>query len=272
MFSPRLCFICLLALGLAACKTELYSSLPEEQANEMVALLIGNGIEAEKGAAAKGMVPVSVPTADMSKAVEILRNNGYPKDTFDSLGTVFDQKGLVSSPLEERVRFIYGLSQTLSETLNQIDGVTTARVHIVLPEEDSLNENPGKSTASVFLKTRPGVDLSNKIPDIKQLVQASVQDLAYDDVVVSLFEGAAPPVEFYDSSIPPKSEETKTGLEALTQHPILIVGAGMFLLIGVGAAVFFVRRGGGKSSGSKALVKAKPGKPPKQEGAAPAAG
>ena len=245
-------FALLLVLALVACKTELYAELPEEQANEMMALLITNGIDAEKGPAAKGMAPLSVPTADMSRAMDILRSNGYPRDSFDNLGTVFEQKGLVSSPLEERVRFIYGLSQTLSETLNQIDGVSAARVHIVLPEGDALTEKSGKSTASVFLKTRPGVDLSNKVPEIKQLVQASVQDRVYDDVVVTLFESNPRAAVLPVPPVAPVADESGSTLTSIVQQPIVLVAFAVLLLAGVGGGVFILRRG--KGGASSALV------------------
>ena len=245
-------FALLLGLALVACKTELYAELPEEQANEMMALLVTNGIDAEKGPAAKGMAPLSVPTDDMSRAMDILRSNGYPRDSFDNLGTVFEQKGLVSSPLEERVRFIYGLSQTLSETLNQIDGVSAARVHIVLPEGDALTEKSGKSTASVFLKTRPGVDLSNKVPEIKQLVQASVQDLVYDDVVVTLFESNPGVAILSASAGAPVAEASEPAWASILQQPIVWVVFGVVLMAGVGGGVFVLRRG--KSGPSSALV------------------
>lgn len=46
-----LCFITLL---LTACKTELYSGLPQKEANEMYSLLLENNIIAEKNPAKKG--------------------------------------------------------------------------------------------------------------------------------------------------------------------------------------------------------------------------
>ena len=181
-------FLAFTVLSLAACKVELHSNLTEEESNEMVALLISQNIDAEKGQATKEGVPLMVESSQLADAIQILNENGYPRDTFNDLGTIFQQQGLISSPLEERVRFIYGLSQSISETLSQIDGVITARVHVIVPEKHPLDEKPQSSTASVFLKTRPGVNLEDKIPEIKLLVQNSVEGLAYDDVVVALFE------------------------------------------------------------------------------------
>jgi type III secretion protein J len=243
------------ALALVGCKTELYSSLPENQANEMMALLMAHGISAEKGAADKGMVPISVSSSDLPQAVDILRDHGYPKDVFDSLGTVFAQKGLVSSPLEERVRFIYGLSQTLSETLAKVDGVTAARVHIVLPEDNAHTGKSGKSTASVFLKTRPGIDLSNKIPDVKQLVQASVQGLAYDDVVVSLFEGDPATASIADGAVALAQDRRKSGWRSPGALAAIFGGIGFLAVAGIGGGVYFKRRGKNNNPGLPAVLR-----------------
>lgn len=40
--------LCFIALLLTACKTELYSGLPQKEANEMYSLLLENNIIAEK--------------------------------------------------------------------------------------------------------------------------------------------------------------------------------------------------------------------------------
>ena len=178
-------------LSLAACKVELHTGLSETESNDMVALLLSYNIDAEKGPATKEGVPLMVEQADLATAIEILRENGYPRDTFNDLGKVFQEQGLISSPLEERVRYIYGLSQSISETLSQIDGVITARVHVIVPEQHPLDDAPAPSRAAVFLKTRPGVNLESKISKIKQLVQKSVEGLAYDQIQVALFEAEA---------------------------------------------------------------------------------
>jgi len=226
----RLLLVAALGLTLAACKVELHSGLSENEANAMVALLQSSGITSEKGPATKEGYSLAVESADLSTAVETLRQNGYPRDKFNDLGTIFKQQGLISSPLEERVRFIYGLSQTVSETLTQIDGVITARVHVVVPEQHPLDDAPGRSTASVFLKTRPGMNLEDKIPQMKMLVQASVEGLAYDDVVIALFEADPPPAK--RPSGPPMSEFLGIRYTAdSSDHIVMLAGGAIVLLL-----------------------------------------
>lgn len=186
-----LSLVCIL---LSACKVELHTEVPETEANEMIALLFANGISAAKTDGEKGLVTLSVESSQFSRAVDVLRENGYPKDQFDNLGTMFQKQGLISSPLEEHVRYVFGLSQTVSETLSHIDGVITARVHIVMPNETNNGEAVGGPSAAVFLKTRPGADLEEMTPRIKELVRASVEGVSYESVVVTIFEADVPVV------------------------------------------------------------------------------
>lgn len=182
----------LVCIFLSACDSELHTEVPETEANEMIALLMANGISASKSAGDKGVVTLSVESSQFARAVDVLRENGYPKDQFNSLGNMFQQQGLISSPLEEHVRYIFGLSQTISETLSHIDGVITARVHIVMPEDAKPGQSVRTPSAAVFLKTRPGADLDGSIPRIKELVRASVEGVSYESVVVTIFEADMP--------------------------------------------------------------------------------
>jgi len=47
---------------------------------------------------------------------------------------------------------IYALSEELSRTVSEIDGVISARVHVVLPENDPLRRDLVPSSASVFIR------------------------------------------------------------------------------------------------------------------------
>lgn len=189
----KLASIALLLL-LAACgEQDLYAGLTQRQANEMTALLREAGIEADKESREAGTFAVVAPRARFAEAIEVLKANGYPRDGYDSLGQVFKKEGFVSSPLEERARLSHALSQEIANTIASIDGVVVARVHLSVPERDPLAEKVTPSSASVFIKHRPSVDLSARQGQIKALVVNALPGLPYDNVTVALFPAEAAP-------------------------------------------------------------------------------
>ncbi|MDR1665588.1 MAG: type III secretion inner membrane ring lipoprotein SctJ, partial [Puniceicoccales bacterium] len=166
--------------------------LNEKEANEMFGILLVNNIESSKVSGAENMWNINVASRQFAEAVNVLNEVGYPKDTFVSMGEVFKKTGLVSSPLEERVRFMHALSEKLSETLTHIYGVVTARVHIVLPDNNLYTEKLLPSSASVFISYLPHVNVEDFVKDIKQLVTNSIEGLTYDKVTVALFPSSTP--------------------------------------------------------------------------------
>jgi type III secretion protein J len=176
-----------LVLGITACSQPLYTQLTEQEANEVVAVLNRAGLSATKAAKGDKAWGVDINPTDMAQAMEALTVAGLPRQRYATLGELFKREGLVATPTEERVRFIHGVSQELSNTLSAIDGVVEARVHLVIPQNDPLADKPRASSASVFVKHRSDVDLHPTLPAIKSLVLRSVEGLTLDTVHVSLF-------------------------------------------------------------------------------------
>jgi type III secretion protein J len=188
-----LCFF--LALLLAGCgrQVELLSNESERDANDVLAVLSDTGISVQKTPGKEGAVNLTVDQSNVARAIDVLNAAGMPRERRTTMGDVFRKEGLISSPLEERARYLWALSQELSETISQIDGVLRARVHVVLPERSTGGEPPLPSSAGVFVKYRRGTDLEESVPQIKKLVAASIPGLTVDKVsVVLVASGIAP--------------------------------------------------------------------------------
>lgn len=190
---------------LAACNQDVYSDLTEAEANHMLAELISHGVNATKTSKGKEGFTISVDSSEMLKALAVLKDAGFPRSSRDSIGKVFQKSGIMSSPFEERVRYIYALGEEVAQTISNIDGVVTARVHIVLPDAPQLGQPVKPSSAAVFIKYRPGVDIEYFVPQIRRLVSSSIEGLDYSAVTVVLDEAmptkAEPPSAAGDTTM-----------------------------------------------------------------------
>jgi type III secretion protein J len=183
---------CVMSALLSACggQVELLSAIVEADANEVIAALINNQVQATKVSGKEGMVGVRVPQTQTARAVDILRERGLPREQFSGMGQVFRKDGLISSPIEERARYLNALSQDLSGTLSRIDGVLFARVHLVLPERGSGSERDQPASAAVFIKHLPDSDLDVLQPQVRRLVVNSIPGLSMERVSVVLVASA----------------------------------------------------------------------------------
>ena len=169
----------LLALMLGGCgeSVELHRQLSEQEANEVIAELADKHIRAQKVPAKDGVI-VRVRAQDISRAVRTLEAVGLPKMARSTLGDIFRKEGVISTPLEERARYIHALSQELEATLSNIDGVIVARVHVVLPERVAPGEPVQPAAASVFIKHDPRLDPDNITPRVRRLVASSIPGMS----------------------------------------------------------------------------------------------
>jgi type III secretion protein J len=169
-------------------KADLLSNVDESQANDIMSVLQQASLAATKKPGVESTWTIAIDdTSKFSQAVELLKSKGFPRTDFNDLGKVFQKSGLVSSPLEERARLMYAMAETISETLSKIPGVLTARVHVVLPENDPYAENSIPSSAAVFISYRAETNLEESVREIKYLVTNSIQGLSYDKVSIALF-------------------------------------------------------------------------------------
>ena len=242
-----------LDLLLAACSSQVeLISGTEMQANDVLAALSEQGIEASKVPGKDGVVSVLVAEDKIAHSIEIMRAQGLPREPYSSLGEVFKKDGLISSPTEEHARMVFALSQELSRTISKIDGVIFAQVHVVLPEQAGFGETSNPSSAAVFIKYLDTADLASVVPQIRRLVANSIPDLTYDKVSVQLVP-AAPQVA---SGVSQAKSDTVWSVEvaAGSAATLRIILGGLTLLLlaacaGVGFLLFKANSGAPVANG-----------------------
>ena len=182
------------ALVLTGCKEEatLHSQLEERQANLVMAALMGAGIDCRKEAGEENMWNVIIDTKDFATAVNLLESQGLPQRNYQGISEVFKKTGMVSSPSEERIRFMDALSQGLERTIASIDGILDAHVHIVLPENDPFAKNMLPSSAAVAIRSRWDAEVEDLIPQVKSLFMNAIEGLQYEKITVIVFKAAPP--------------------------------------------------------------------------------
>lgn len=230
----RLLTVALCAIALAGCgkMVILQASLQDSDANEIVLALTGQGIEVEKHQDKSG-VSLTVKEADLSRATSTMQAAGLPRRSRSNLGEVFKKQGMISSPMEERVRYIHGLSEELESTLQLFDRVLSARVHVVLPERIAPGEAIQPSSAAVFIRYRPPLDEDAIAPRVRRLVSSSIPGLSGEEgrnkvsVVMTPAEAAPAPPAWTKVGPFHVAEESASGLRSALAVLALLVLAGM---------------------------------------------
>ncbi len=158
----------------------LYVGLETNDLNQISIALSESGVDFEVGADGKSL---RVPAGSTSKARLLLAERGLPNsanagyELFDNVGSL----GLTSFMQEvTRVRALEG---EIGRTIQTINGVNAARVHIVMPDVGNFRRGAQKPTASVMI--RAGSEAGRKAAaSIRHLVASAVPGLDADDVTV----------------------------------------------------------------------------------------
>jgi type III secretion protein J len=170
------------ALLLSGCKVDLYSSLSEADANQMLALLASSQIEGGKRLDAKTGLVLQVEKSDFVKAVEVLRQNGYPRRAWRTVDELFPTGQLVTSPAQEQAKIRYLREQSLERMLSNIEGVISANVVIAdIPAEEG-GQSSSEPSASVLVKYTPEVNLRALSAQLKKLIQNALPGVKQEHI------------------------------------------------------------------------------------------
>lgn len=191
MFALR--YLLLIPLLLATgCRDTIQHRLDERQANELQTVLLERGLDARK-VLEPGKKPtwsIEVPEAQGADAVRILAELGLPRLEPEAGCDVFGTGGLIRTPLEEQVCRLQVLERGLEKTLQALEGVLTARVHLVVPPPPRPGQAATPSKASVLLRVQPGqaAALRSSRESLRALVAGGVEGLSLEGVSLMVDE------------------------------------------------------------------------------------
>lgn len=103
---------------------------------------------------------------------------------------IFDSLPMGTTPFVQNLNLTRAQETELMRTIMQLDPIAQARVHIAQTEDTPFAREQKPVTASVAVKTKPGMTLDRRsVEGIVRLVAASVKGLSPEHVLVVDFEG-----------------------------------------------------------------------------------
>ncbi len=213
---------------LAACADEeILHGLDETQANQVVVALGDAGVtgRARRQDGDGAGFAVAVASAESGRARRVLAERDLPRQRPPGFAEVFSKGSLVPSPVEERALYHHALAGELARSLETLDGVVEARVHLALPAPDPLRPEASRPPrGAVLVKFRPEARARLEALEggIRSLVAGAAEGLDPASVSVVLAEAAATPAA---GPSPARSSRLLLGLAALATAAGLALAA-----------------------------------------------
>jgi flagellar M-ring protein FliF len=158
----------------------LYAGLPQEEAARIVEKVRDAGLPYELK---QGGTAVYVPEDKVYSLRLTMASAGLP--TGDMRGyEILDEDSFGASPFQERLRAVRVREGELARSIQTLDAVAGARVHIVQPES-GLFRKAEKASATVVVRLKGGYSLTaSNIAAVTHLVAGGVEGLQAHEVVL----------------------------------------------------------------------------------------
>lgn len=174
-------FLVLFKMATAASFETLATGIDPADTGKITEALDEKGVkyEIQNGGTAIGVVAADQAQARMALAETGLSDKGQPG--FE----LFDEQKMGTSDFQQKVNYQRALEGEIANTISEVDGVSGAKVQLVLPEEQLFAEDSQPATAAVMLTGASGALDPAAVRGMAQLVSSSVKGLAVDKVTIT---------------------------------------------------------------------------------------
>lgn len=128
---------------------------------------------------------VSLPEGDLARARMTLAEAGVAAQGLPGWELFDQQSGLGMNTFLQRVNRLRALEGELARSVQTLDVVESARVHLVLPEREAFSADRPEASAAVIIRTKRGMALERRqAMAVRSLVAAALPGLAPTRVTV----------------------------------------------------------------------------------------
>jgi type III secretion protein J len=177
-----------------ACAVPVAGGLDDAEANRVFVALDRASVDAakEQDPAGDGKWRVTVARDDLPRALAVMREEDLPRRDPPGVIDAMGKGSLVPSEAAEHAQLVAALAGELERSLDGIEGVLRARVHLNVPAASPLRDAPPvRGSAGVLVEHR-GATPPVSVESIQRLVAGGVAGLAPADVVVVMVPRPAP--------------------------------------------------------------------------------
>jgi len=165
----------------------LYTNLAASDASAIVDKLNANGITYKLAA---GGTEIMVPQDKVYSTRLTVSAAGLPNSGTTGY-SLLDKEGVTTSQFKQQVDYQRAIEGELARTIQAINGVQSASVHLAVPQQDVFNDNSTQPSAAVLLSVAPGTQLSGQqVQSIVYLVSSSVPQMTTANVTVTDSNGS----------------------------------------------------------------------------------
>jgi len=159
----------------------LLAGLDPKDAAAVTTKLQSDGVSYKLSA---GGTTVLVPQGSLDKERLSIAAAGLPAGSTSNSWAAFDKQGLTSSSFQQQVAYQRALESTLADSLQQIDGVRSAQVHLALSQQRLFTQDQQPARASVLIQT-DSTPSSDAVDAMTHLIASAVPDLDPKDVSIT---------------------------------------------------------------------------------------
>jgi flagellar M-ring protein FliF len=173
--------ILLMKMASSPSYSTIATGIDPAQTGKMTAALDSHGV---KWQLKNNGTAIAVDSGQTAAARVALAEQGLPQNGQAGF-ELFDKQKLGASNLQQQVTYQRALEGELAQTIEQVQGVNSAQVNLVLPDDQLFSDQTSQAKASVLLSTAGTAIDPNSVRGIAQLVSGGVRGLQLQNVSIT---------------------------------------------------------------------------------------